>query len=78
MQIIFSSSPGSDGMTYANAPTCAVLTVPQWYASLMSSLVTRTKPWTGSASHTTCRMRGKARPNFNDSGAASLSVISLI
>ena len=38
---------------------------------------TWTRPWTGSASHTACRMRGKARPNCIESGTDSLSVVSL-
>ena len=60
MQMIVPSSPGADGMRYANAPTCSGLTVPQWYASVTSGYETRTGPCTGSASHTDCRMRGKA------------------
>ena len=77
MQMIFPLSPGADGMTYANAPTCAGLTLPRWYMSVTSSLETRTGPWTRSASHTDCRMRGKDRTNCSDSGVASLLVVSL-
>ena len=77
MHINMPSSPDADGMTYANAPTCAGLTVPQWYASVTSSFYTLTGPWIGSASHTACSMRGKARPNCSNSAAASLSVVSL-
>ena len=77
MQIILLLSPGANGMMYANAPTCAGLTVPRWYASVTSSFDTWTGPWTGSASHTACRMQGKVRPNCSDYVAASLSVVSL-
>ena len=77
MQIIFPFYPGADGMTYANTPTCAGLTVPRWYTSVTYSFETRTGPWTGSASHTACSMRGKARPNWSNSGAASMSMVSL-
>ena len=76
-QMIFLSSPGANEMAHENMPTCAVLTVPWWYASMTSSLETQTRTWAGSASHTACRIRGKAWPNCSDSGAASLSVVSL-
>ena len=55
-----------------SAPTCAGLTVPQPYVSITSSLETRTRPWTGSASHTTYMMQEKAQPNCSESGAVSL------
>ena len=71
MQIIAPSYPGADGMTYKNAPTYTGLTVPRWYASVTSSFRT------GSASHTACRIWGKAQPNCSDSGAVSLLVVSL-
>ena len=69
--------PGADGMTYENVPTCDSVTVPRWYASVMFSLDTQTRPWTGSASQTTCRMQGKDLPNYSNSGAASLLVVLL-
>ena len=34
-------SPGANGVTYANAPTCNSLTVLQWYAPITSSLDTQ-------------------------------------
>ena len=43
----------------------------------MSILDTRTGPWTGYASQTACRMRGKALSNCNDSGTASLLLFVL-
>ena len=46
MQMILPLSPGADGMTYANMPTCTGLTVLLWYASVMSSLGTHTGTWT--------------------------------
>ena len=58
MQIIFPLSPGPDGMTYTNAPTCAVFKVPRFYAYVTSISETRTVSCTGSASHTSCSMQG--------------------
>ena len=63
MQMMRPSYPGADGITYANVPICADLTVPRWYVYVTSGLDTRTGPWTESASQTTCRMRGKDLPN---------------
>ena len=77
MQVMCPSSSGADGMTYANAPTCNGLMVPQWYTSVTSSLDTWTGPWTGFASQTACRMQGEALLNCSDSGASSLSVVLL-
>ena len=77
MQIMQPSSSGADGIMYINAPTCDILTVPRWYASVMSKFDTRTRPWTRSASQNACRMRGKTLPNCSNSGAASLLVVSL-
>ena len=70
MQTMQHSSPGANGMTYANVPTCYDVTVPWWYAYVVSSLDTRTGPWTESASQTACRVRGKSLPNCSNSGTA--------
>ena len=77
MQMMQPSSPGANGMTYANAPTYDGLTVPRWYASMMSSLYNQTGPWTRSAPQNACRIRGKALPNYSNSGTASLLVVLL-
>ena len=71
------SSSGANETMYENVPTCDVVTVPQWYTSVTSSLDTQTKPWARSASQTAYRMQGKSIPNCSDSGAASLTVVLL-
>ena len=64
MQTIQSPSPGANGMTYENAPTCENFKVLQWYASVTSSLDTLTGPWTGSSSQSSRWMRGGGPPQL--------------
>ena len=66
MQMMQSLSPGTNGVAYANVPTCYSVTVPRWYVSVASSLDTRTKPWAKSASQTIWRMQWEAIPNCSD------------
>ena len=77
MQIIQPSSPGADGMAYANMPTCNSVMVTCWYEYVTSRLDTQTGPRSGYASQTACRIRGKALPNCSNYGTASLSVVLL-
>ena len=51
--------------------------MPRWNVSVMSIFETQTGPSSGYASQITWRMRRNAIPNCIDSGAISLSVVSL-
>ena len=77
IQMMQPSPPGVDVTTYENGPTCNGVIVPQWYASVTSSLDTRTSLWDRYAYQTNQRMQGKALTNCSESGADSLLMVSL-
>ena len=77
MQMMLLLSPAADGMTYVNAPTWDGRRFPQWYLSMMSGFETRVVPWTRSDSQISWMKQGKALRNYINSGATSLSVVSI-
>ena len=77
MTIMTPSYYGTDGTTYANAPSWDSTRVPRLYVSVMPSFDTRMGPSQRSASHIDWRIQGEALPNCIDSRATSLSVVSL-